>query len=88
MAFAGANPDPVTEGVDRQPGRSHYFIGNDRSRWRPNVARFAKVRYRKVYPGVDVLFYGNEQSLEYDFVVAPGADPRQIAMEQHSIGAL
>ena len=88
MAFANANPDPATEGVDRQPGKSHYFIGNDRNRWHSNVAHFAKVRYRKVYPGVDVLFYGNQSKLEYDFVVAPGANPRQIALDLDGVRSM
>lgn len=88
IAFAGANPDPVAEGVDPQPGKSHYLIGKDRNRWHPNVARFSKVRYRKVYPGIDAVFYGNQKRLEYDFVVAPGADPRQIALDMDGVRSM
>jgi uncharacterized protein (TIGR03437 family) len=63
------------------PGVSNYLIGNDPSKWRTGVARFAKVRYRDVYPGIDLVYYGNQRQLEYDFVVAPGADPKRIRME-------
>src|SRR5215471_17873413 len=62
------------------PGKSNYFLGNDPARWRTNVANFAKVRYRGVYPGIDLVYHGSQQQLEYDFVVAPGADPRRIGL--------
>ncbi len=61
------------------PGKTHYFLGNDPRRWRSDVPTFARVRYAAVYPGVDVVYYGNQRQLEYDFIVAPGADPRRIA---------
>ena len=81
MRPAGANPDPQVAGLEPLPGRSHYFIGNEPSRWRHDVAQFAKVRYAGIYPGIDLIFYGNQRQLEYDFVVAPGADPGRIALE-------
>ena len=64
-----------------RPGRSNYFIGNDPTKWRTNVPQFSKVKYAGVYPGIDLVFYGNQRNLEYDFVVAPGADPTRIALD-------
>ncbi len=63
------------------PGRVNYLIGNDPAQWRTGVPVFSKVRYRDVYPGVDLIYYGNQRQLEYDFVVAPGADPQSIRMQ-------
>lgn len=71
-------------GADRQakatpeallPGRAHFFLGNDPAQWRRNVPTFARVRCPDVYPGVDLVYYGSQQELEYDLVVAPGRDP-------------
>ncbi len=60
---------------------TNYFIGNDPAKWRTNVAGYAKVKYEGVYPGIDLVYYDNgEGRLEYDFIVAPGADPKQIAL--------
>jgi DNA-binding CsgD family transcriptional regulator len=59
----------------------HYFTGGDASAWRTNVPLFARVRYEGVYPGIDLVYYGNQRQLEYDFVVAPGADPRGIGLQ-------
>ena len=68
------------QGLDPLPGRSNYFIGNDASRWRTNVPHFAKVDCGEVYPGVQLIYYGNQQRLEYDLVVRPGADPARIRL--------
>jgi hypothetical protein len=81
VKLLGAEPDPQITGRDRLPGVSNYFIGRDRSKWRRNVPRYAKVGYQGVYPGIDLVFYGtNQRRMEYDFVVAPGADPGAIAL--------
>ena len=80
LALAGANQNPVVAGLDPQPGKSHYLLGNDPARWHRNVDHYAKVKYSQVYPGVDVVYYGNQRQLEYDFVIAPGIDPRQIRL--------
>ena len=56
----------------------NYFIGNDPEKWRRNVPTYRKVYYKDVYPGIDVVYYGNQRELEYDFVVAPGANPKLI----------
>ena len=68
------------EGNDLQASVSHYYLGRDSAKWRTGVANYGKVRYRGVYPGIDLVFHGSDRSFEYDFVVSPGADPRQIRM--------
>jgi hypothetical protein len=80
MELVGANPAARVTGIGELPGKSNYFIGNDPARWHTNVPTYAKVRYEDVYPGVDLVYYGNQRQLEYDFVVAPGADPKAIRM--------
>ena len=80
MSVVGARSTAAVAGVDELPGKANYFIGNDPSRWRTNVPTYAKVRYSGVYPGIDLVYYGQQRQLEYDFVVAPGADPDQIAL--------
>ena len=80
MRVVGANPAAQVSALDRQRNTSNYFIGNDRSKWRTNVPNFAKVRYAGIYPGVDLVYYGNQRQLEYDFVVAPGSAPDVIAL--------
>lgn len=81
MKLIGANPSAAVNGIAEQEGKSNYFIGNDPAQWRTNVSNYAKVRYNDAYPGVDLVYYGNHQQLEYDFVVAPGADPRAITLD-------
>ena len=80
MQFIGANPQLQVAGLEELPGKVNYFIGNDPTQWRTNVPLYAKVRYEAVYPGVDLVYYGNQGQLEYDFVVAPGADPAVIKL--------
>lgn len=75
MKLAGAATDPQIEGAAELPGKLNYFIGNDPTQWRTNVPTYAQVRYRDVYPGVDVVYYGRQRELEYDLIVAPGVDP-------------
>jgi len=78
MKLVGANPKPDMRGVDELSGKSNYFIGNDPSKWRTNVPNYAKVEYREVYPGINLVHYGDGGQLEHDFVVAAGADPSAI----------
>lgn len=78
--FEGANAQPQAEGLDPLPGITNYFIGNVPSDWHTDIVSFSKVRYSEVYPGIDVVYYGNERSLEYDFVVSPGSDPSSIRL--------
>jgi Beta-propeller repeat len=81
LSLVGANPHAPVEGNDLQPGRSNYFIGNDPARWQRNVPHFARVKFRSVYPGVDLVYYGNQGRLESDYVLAPGANPGQIGLQ-------
>ena len=78
MKLFGANSVPRMTGFEELPGKSNYFIGNDPGKWRTNIPTYAKVRYESVYPGIDLVYYGKQRQLEYDFVVAPGSDPRTI----------
>jgi len=80
MKLVGANPHARVTGLEELPGKSNYFIGNDPKKWRTNVPNYAKVKYANVYPGVDLVYYGNQGQLEYDFVVQPGADPHSIQL--------
>jgi hypothetical protein len=81
MKLAGASPNANLSALDPLPGRSNYFIGNDPAEWRTGVPQFARVRYESVYPGINLVFYGNEGHLEYDFQVAPSGDPSQAELE-------
>jgi hypothetical protein len=78
MQTLGGNPMPRLVGEDPLPGKINYFLGNDPTQWHTNVATFAKVEYQDVYPGINLVYYAHQGELEYDFVVAPGADPRAI----------
>src|SRR5437867_3160351 len=80
MKLLDANLAPRVTGVEELRGRSNYFIGNDPAKWRANVPTYAKVEYREVYPGVNLVYYGNQRQLEFDFIVAPGADPQRIRL--------
>jgi hypothetical protein len=70
----GANTEPRLAGEDPLPGKSNYLMSNSPRNWCVGVRSYAKVRYRSVYPGVDLIYYGSHDQLEYDFVLAPGAD--------------
>ena len=85
MELKGANAQAQVSGSDELPGTTNYFLGNDPTRWRTRVPTFAKVHYTGVYPGIDLIYYGNQRRLEYDFVVAPHANPGQV--ELHFSGA-
>jgi len=80
MRLAGANASPRVAGLERQKGLINYLVGDDPTRWRVGVSTFAKISYTEVYPGVDLVYYGNQRELEFDFVVAPGSDPRPIKL--------
>ncbi len=85
MKLSGANHEPGMNGVEELPGKSDYFIGNDPQKWRAEVPHYARVRYQNIYPGVDLIYYGNQGDLEYDFVVAPGADAKTIRWNVDSV---
>jgi len=82
MRLVGANANAAVTGAGELPGKTNYFLGNDPKKWRTNVPTYAQVKYQGVYPGVDLVYYGNQGGqLEYDFVVAPGADPSAIVLD-------
>jgi len=80
MKLEGAVSTPIVSGEGPQIARANYFIGNDPDKWIRGVETYSSVVYSSVYAGVDLVFYGNERELEYDFTVAPGADPRAIRL--------
>ena len=79
MSLIGASAGASAVGQARQAGVVSYFIGNNPKKWRTGIPTYGKVDYPQVYPGIDLVFYGNQRQLEYDFIVAPGADPNRIA---------
>jgi len=78
LDLIGANPGSTIGGEDELPGKTNYFTGNDPQGWHTNIPTYGKVRYKSVYPGVDLVYYGNEQHLEFDFVVAARGDLRAV----------
>ena len=78
MQFADANPNPAASPEEQQIARSNYFIGNDAAHWHSNIPNYGRVRYKQVYPGIDLTYYGSGRQLEHDFTVAAGADPAKI----------
>ena len=88
MKLLGANRSPRVTGLEKLNAKSNYFLGKDPKKWRTNVSTYAKVKYDSVYPGVDLVYYGNQGQLEYDFVVAPDANPRDIALSIEGVNRL
>src|SRR5215213_409803 len=80
MRLQGAATSPQVAGVDQLPGKVNYLLGNQSENWRTNIPTYARVRYEHVYPGVDLIYYGNQKQLEYDFVVEPSASFKQIRL--------
>ena len=79
LKLLGANSS--VSGEDELAGKVNYFLGNDPTKWRTNVPLYRKVQYQGVYPGIDLVYYGEQGQLEFDFVVAPGADPKAINLK-------
>jgi len=100
VAFSGTSPVAVlhmklarastthSEGLDLLKGKSNYYIGNDNRHWRTGIANFGRVRYRQVYPGIDLVYHGRQRQLEYDFEIAPGADPSRIRLALGGAGRI
>ena len=84
LKLAKANPSPEVTASDELPGKSNYLIGPDPRNWHRNVPQFSRVRYHGVYPGIDLVYYGRPGQLEYDFEIAPGADPSQVSWRVES----
>ncbi len=88
LALAGAAAEPRAEGEEEQPARSNYLRGADPTGWHTGVANFAAVRYPRIYPGIDLVYHGDEGRLEYDFVVAPGGRPERIRLRVDGVDRL
>jgi hypothetical protein len=88
LSFAGANSRAAVAPEAPLEGRSNYYVGNDPRKWVRNVPQFGRVHYRDVYPGVDLTWYGNRQQIEYDFLLAPGADASRIRLRFTGADAL
>ncbi|HJT25922.1 MAG TPA: SBBP repeat-containing protein [Pyrinomonadaceae bacterium] len=80
MHYKDAATAPRITGVDQLPGKVNYLAGNKSSEWRTNIPTYERVRYEQIYPGIDLVYYGNQRQLEYDFVIAPGASFKQIRL--------
>ena len=80
MTVDGAKRHPLMEATQPLGARSNYFLGNDPLKWRTGVPLYGQVRYRDLYPGIELAFHGDGRALEYDWIVAPGADPSAIRM--------
>lgn len=88
LQFVGAAAEPPLVGEARLPGVVNYYLGRDPSRWHTGIPTYRQVRYRELYPGIDLLFFGTGGQLEHDFVIAPGADPDAIRLRVHGADAL
>src|SRR5207248_401816 len=79
LRLVNANPVPNVIGQGPLATTSNYFVGSDPSQWQTGVTNYGRIAYQNVYAGTDLVYYGNQRQLEYDFTVAPGADPGQVA---------
>jgi hypothetical protein len=84
----GANPSISALPLEQLPGKANYFIGRDPKRWRTGVRTYGKIKYSGIYPGIDLICYGKRGRLEFDFVLAPGADPDNIRHHLDAPGPL
>jgi hypothetical protein len=78
LELVGSNETARSEGLDRLPGRSNYYIGTDARNWQSGIPQYAAVSFKSIYPGIDLLYYGKDGEMEYDLVLSPGADPSAI----------
>ena len=76
--LTGSNPEPEIQGVNKLRSRSNYLTGGDPDKWQKNVPHYEMVKYSNIYDGIDLVYHNRKNSLEYDFIVAPGADPGRI----------
>src|SRR3989475_3451353 len=81
IRLIGASSASSLVGAEELPGKVNYFIGKDREKWRTNISTYAQVKHKDLYPGVDLVYYGNQRQLEFDFIVGPGANPNAIRLE-------
>src|SRR5258708_597345 len=78
--MVGANSRVEMAASDKLVGQTNYYIGNDPKKWQPGVAHYGRVTYKNIYPGVDMAFHGQQRQVEFDFIVAPGANPKPIEL--------
>ncbi len=78
LDIVGGNDEAAPVGQNVLPGRTNYLLGSNRSQWRRGIRAYGRVTYPEIYPGIDLVYYGNKGELESDFVLAPGAEPRSI----------
>jgi Beta-propeller repeat/HYDIN/CFA65/VesB-like, Ig-like domain len=88
MTLIGASVHAVTSALDELPGKTNYFLGKDPMQWRTGVPIYSRIRTNGIYPGVDLVYYGHDRSLEYDFVVAPGGNPAKIRLNFNGTSGL
>ena len=88
ISLVHSNPNARIEGLDPLGVRANYFVGSARDQWRTGVAQYTRVRYADVYPGIDLIYYGNASRLEYDLALRPGADARKIRLKFRGAGHL
>jgi hypothetical protein len=87
ISLVNSSRQPAIDGLDPMKAPTNYMIGA-RAKWHTDVPNYSRVEYRQAYPGVDVIYYGSHNQLEYDFVLAPGADPAAIRMRFSGAGRL
>jgi hypothetical protein len=80
VRFLRGDPGARIAGEQKLPGQINYLVGNDPARWRTQLSTYSRVRVEQVYPGIDLLYYGNQDQLEYDFEISPRVDPATIAL--------
>ncbi len=78
MQLVGANPKAPITGQAPLPGKANYLRGEDPKQWHTHIPTYAQVKYDQIYPGIDLIYYGRQHQLEYDFIIEPGADPQAI----------
>ncbi len=83
-----SNSCPEIVAEEKLSGKVNYFIGNDPKKWKTDIPTYGKVRYKEIYPGIDLVFYGNQSQLEYDVVIKPGADPNVVKFEHEGVKEL
>ncbi len=88
VSFVGANPTPALSGYDQSDFYTNYFFGSDPNQWQRNVPTYSSIIHENLYQGIDLVYHSNNGALEYDFVVAPGADPNQVTIHLDGIDNL
>ncbi|MGH7868180.1 MAG: hypothetical protein ACREP9_11310, partial [Candidatus Dormibacteraceae bacterium] len=88
LELAGSNQQAQAAGLGELPGKSNYYIGNDPAKWHTNVSQYSRVRYRGIYPGINLVYYGSQGHLEYDFDLSPGVNPGIITLSIDGLNGL